>query len=107
MKNTAENDMINSLFEAILSLGSVEECVAFFKDICTDKEIEAIAQRLKVAKMLAEKRTYTEIVTETGASTATISRVNRTLNDSTYGLASVIVRITKQAEYSDLRPERS
>lgn len=78
LKNKATDD----LFEAILTLKNVDECYKFFEDVCTVKEIQAISQRLEVAKMLLEKRVYSDIVKETGASTATISRVNRSL---TYG----------------------
>ena len=58
-----------------------DECYKFFEDVCTVKEIQAISQRLEVAKMLVEKRVYSDIVKETGASTATISRVNRSLSE--------------------------
>ncbi len=68
------------LFKAILTLESVDECYAFFEDICTPQELKAIAQRLHVAKLLTEDCVYNEIVKRTGASTATISRVNKTLN---------------------------
>lgn len=67
------------LFEAVLSLKNTEECYAFFDDLCTIKEIQAITQRFAVAKMLRQNTVYSEIVEKTGASTATISRVNRSL----------------------------
>lgn len=70
----------DSLFEAILKLENLEECYRFFEDICTIKEVQAIAQRLEVAKLLKQNKTYNEIESETGASTATISRINRSLN---------------------------
>ncbi len=70
----------DSLFEAILSLENMDECYRFFEDICTIKEIQAIAQRLEVAKLLKNNKTYNEIEETTGASTATISRINRSLN---------------------------
>ncbi|MBE5757259.1 MAG: TrpR YerC/YecD [Clostridiales bacterium] len=66
-------------FEAILKLNSIEDCRLFFEDICTIKELEGISQRLEVAKLLKEKKNYQEISKITGASTATISRVNRCL----------------------------
>ena len=66
-------------FEAILKLKSIEDCRLFFEDICTIKELEGISQRLEVAKLLREKKNYQEISKITGASTATISRVNRCL----------------------------
>ena len=70
----------DELFEAILKLENEEECYRFFEDICTIKEIESIAQRLEVAKLLKINKTYNEIEKKTGASTATISRINRALN---------------------------
>ncbi|KNF07263.1 Trp operon repressor family [Gottschalkia purinilytica] len=70
----------DELFEAILKLETIEECYRFFEDICTIKEIKSITQRLQVAKLLRLEKTYNEIEEETGASTATISRVNRVLN---------------------------
>lgn len=84
------------LFEAILTLQNVDECYAFFEDICTVKEIKSIAQRFVVAKMLTEKRVYSDIVTETGASTATISRVNRSLNYGNDGYQLVFGRMNKE-----------
>ena len=70
-KSRFQNKDINELFEAILSLKNEEECYRFFEDICTVNEINAIAQRLQVAKLLSEKKTYTEIEKQTRASTAT------------------------------------
>ncbi|WP_251424545.1 YerC/YecD family TrpR-related protein [Veillonella agrestimuris] len=69
----------DELFEAILHLESIEECYAFFEDICTVNELKALAQRLQVAKMLRAGESYERIVEDTGASTATISRVKRSL----------------------------
>lgn len=76
-----KNDFNDLFFDAILTLKSREECYSFFSDACTPKEISAIAQRFAVAKMLNEKQIYNDIVKATGASTATISRVNRSIND--------------------------
>lgn len=67
------------LFQAILQLKTPEECYNFFEDLCTVPEIKAMSQRLVVARMLTQKKVYSTIVEETGASTATISRVNRSL----------------------------
>ena len=75
--NLLENEGYNLLVKAILSLNTKEECDAFLEDIMTKKEVLDIAQRLLVAKMLSEQTVYNKIVEETGASTATISRVNR------------------------------
>jgi TrpR-related protein YerC/YecD len=70
---------IDQLFEAILTLKSVEECYVFFDDLCTVNEIQSMSQRLEVARMLGKGSTYNQIESETGASTATISRVKRCL----------------------------
>ena len=71
---------VDLFFEGILCLENKEECYKFFEDVCTIKELSAIAQRFEVAKMLREEKTYIDIAKKTGASTATISRVNRSLN---------------------------
>lgn len=73
------SELMDKLFTAILSLSDIEECYRFFEDICTIGELKAMAQRLEVARMLAEGLTYDDIVSATGASTATISRVKRCL----------------------------
>ncbi|MBM7587573.1 TrpR-related protein YerC/YecD [Bacillus pakistanensis] len=79
---------LDQLFKAVLSLKDLEECYRFFDDLCTINEIQSLAQRLEVARMLQEGKTYHKIETETGASTATISRVKRCLNygNDTYQL---------------------
>jgi len=76
-----KSDFSDQLFDAILTLKTREECYSFFSDACTPKEIDAIAQRFVVAKMLNDKCVYNEIIEKTGASTATISRVNRSINE--------------------------
>ena len=73
------NKNIEYLYETILKIETMQECEALFDDLCTKTELASISQRLVVAKMLSEKRIYSDIVAETGASTATISRVNRSL----------------------------
>lgn len=80
MNPKIKNSNTDALFKAILTLKTVEECYCFFDDLCTVPEIKAMAQRYVVAKMLSEGEIYNDIVKETGASTATISRVNRSLN---------------------------
>ena len=80
-----KSEQTDALFEAILTLDTMDDCYRFFEDICTIKEIQAIAQRLEVAKQLRENKTYNEIEAETGASTATISRMNRSLNHGADG----------------------
>ena len=79
-------------FKAIVSIKDMDECIDFFTDMCTPKEILAIAQRYTVAKMLKERRVYSEIVNETGASTATVSRVKRVLMDGTGAISDLIER---------------
>lgn len=83
------------LFDAILTLKTREECYAFFEDLCTVTELKAISQRYVVATMLNDKRVYSDIVNETGASTATISRVNRSLIYGSDGYAMVFERLKR------------
>lgn len=84
---------INYLVDAILSLESREECCNFLEDICTISEIKAMAQRIEVAQMLDAKVVYSDIVRKTGASTTTISRVNRALNYGAGGYRAVLEKI--------------
>ena len=86
------------LFSAILSLENKEECYTFFEDICTINELLSLSQRFEVAKMLREHKTYLEIADKTGASTATISRVNRSLNYGNDGYDMVFERIGMGSE---------
>ncbi|WP_027717809.1 YerC/YecD family TrpR-related protein [Desulfovirgula thermocuniculi] len=85
--------LLDELFAAILTLRDIDECYQFFEDICTVAELKAMAQRLAVAKMLQENRTYAEIAARTGASTATISRVKRCLNYGADGYKLVLARL--------------
>ena len=80
MKEKLEIKNLDDLYEAILQLETVEECRLFFKDLCTIPELKALSQRFQVAKLLMENHVYSDIVAETGASTATISRVNRSIS---------------------------
>lgn len=84
------------LYNAVLKLETSEDCDRFFKDLCTMQELVSMAQRLKVAKLLTEKKIYNTIVSETGASTATISRVNRTLNYGNNGYDLVFDRMNPE-----------
>lgn len=95
MSKKIRTEAVDSLFEAILSLREKEECYAFFEDVCTVNELLSLSQRFEVAKMLREKRTYLEIAEKTGASTATISRVNRSLNYGNDGYEMVFDRMGK------------
>lgn len=90
-----QNQETTELFEAILELGNVEECYAFFIDVCTVSELQAMAQRLQVAKMLEKQVTYNEIVQKTGASTATISRVKKCLEYGAGGYEYILEKIKK------------
>ncbi len=97
MNANLNEESINYLFEAITTLETVDDCRRFFEDLCTIPELKAMSQRLMVAKMLNEKIVYSKIVGETGASTATISRVNRSLNyNSCEGYALVFERLKKK-----------
>ena len=89
------------LFEAILTLETEEECFNFFEDVCTVNELLSIAQRFAVAKMLKEDNTYLEVAEKTGASTATISRVNRSLNYGKDGYELVFSRMNLDKEKKD------
>ncbi len=86
------------LFEAILKLETTEECYRFFEDILTLKELESISQRLRVAEMLAAERSYQEICRETGASTATISRVNRCLLSGSGGYRMMLEKMKEDID---------
>lgn len=83
MRKSDEN--LALLYKAVLTLKNEKECAAFFEDLCTPQELSAIAQRLHVASMLTDGNVYNSIVEATGASTATISRVNKTLTYQTAG----------------------
>ena len=86
---------VDELFKAVLLLENEEECYRFFEDICTIKEVEAISQRLQVAKMLNEKTTYNDIEKETKASTATISRINKCLQYGADGYKLILDRLAE------------
>ena len=77
MNKKIKTEAVDFLFEAILSLKDKEECYTFFEDVCTINELLSLSQRFEVAMMLDQGKVYTEIAAKTGASTATISRVNR------------------------------
>ena len=89
----ARRRMIDELFDAVLTLEDREDCYRFFEDICTINEIHAIAQRLQVAKLLSEKKTYSDIESITKASTATISRINKCLVYGADGYKRVLERL--------------
>ena len=95
MSKAVVTQELDRLFDGILKLKTREECYAFFEDVCTVNELQSIAQRFEVAAMLRQKNTYLEIAQKTGASTATISRVNRSLNFGSDGYEMVFERINE------------
>ena len=86
-------DNMDKFFEAVMSLKNIEECYEFFEDLCTIRELKDFEQRFTVARMLADKCVYNEIAQKTGASTATISRVNRALMYGSDGYKKVLERM--------------
>lgn len=101
-KKGIRNEAVEQLFEAVLSLKDKEECFSFFEDICTVNELLSLAQRFDVGVRLLNRNTYQEISGATGASTATISRVNRLLNDEKDGIEMAAARLKKKLE----KPEK-
>lgn len=96
MSKKIRTEAVDHLFEAILCLQNAEECYSFFEDICTVNELLSLSQRYEVASMLRNHNTYLEIAEKTGASTATISRVNRSLNYGSDGYDMVFSRINQK-----------
>ena len=95
MVKKLKSEPVDQLFEAILTLQTKEECYSFFEDLCTVNELLSLSQRFEVATMLRQKKTYLEIADKTGASTATISRVNRSLTYGNDGYELVFDRMKK------------
>ena len=93
MSKKIRTEEVDHLFDAILSLKDKEECYTFFEDVCTVNEVLSLSQRFEVAHMLREQKTYLDIAEKTGASTATISRVNRSLNYGNDGYDMVFERL--------------
>ncbi len=93
MQSKNKKPQTDVLYTAILSLQSMEECAAFFEDLCTITELNAMAQRLQVAALLKEKMVYSDIAAKTGASSATISRVARFLNYGNGGYETILSRL--------------
>ena len=98
MNKKIKTDAVDSLFDAVLCLRSREECYSFFEDLCTVNELLSLSQRFEVAAMLKDGKTYLEIAEKTGASTATISRVNRSLNYGNDGYELLFDRMEKKSE---------
>lgn len=101
MNGKLRDESTDMLFQGILSLGSLDDCYAFFEDICTIAEIKSLAQRLQVAAMLRGGKTYIEICELTGVSTATISRVNRSLEYGADGYKIVLDKLGIEETHSD------
>ena len=96
MSKNIHTEAVDQLFDAILCLKNREECYTFFEDVCTINELLSLSQRFEVAKMLRERKTYLEISEKTGASTATISRVNRSLTYGNDGYDMIFKRLEKE-----------
>ena len=96
MVKQLKSEPVAHLFEAILTLKSKEECYSFFEDLCTVNELLSLSQRFEVAAMLKEHKTSLEIAEKTGASTATISRVNRSLTYGNDGYEMVFSRMKEE-----------
>lgn len=96
MGKDIRTEAVEQLFEAIMTLEAKDECFRFFEDLCTVNELLSLAQRFQVAKMLRENHTYLEVAEKTGASTATISRVNRSLNYGNDGYDMVFSRMSSE-----------
>lgn len=95
MNKKIQTAAVDHLFEAVLCLNNKEECYSFFEDLCTVNELLSLSQRYEVASMLRDRKTYLEIAEKTGASTATISRVNRSLNYGNDGYDMIFERLEK------------
>ena len=96
MNKKIKTEAVDFLFDAILTLKDRDECYSFFEDLCTVNELLSLSQRFEDAAMLREHRTYLEIAEKTGASTATISRVNRSLNYGNDGYDMTFDRLGKK-----------
>ena len=101
MSKKIRTEAVDYLFQGILSLEDKEECYTFFEDVCTINELLSISQRFEVAKMLRDQKTYLDIAEKTGASTATISRVNRSLNYGNDGYDMVFQRLQNGTEQTE------
>ncbi len=98
MSRNLKTEAVDFLFDAVLALENREGCYRFFEDVCTVNELQALSQRFEVAHMLRNSRTYMDIAETTGASTATISRVNRSLNYGHDGYDMVLKRLADKKQ---------
>ncbi len=106
MSKNLRTEAVNELFQAVLTLKDTEDCYRFFEDVCTVNELLSLSQRFEVAKMLTEGKTYLEIADKTGASTATISRVNRSLLYGDDGYSMVFSRMNIKPGENKEKKER-
>lgn len=104
MNEKGKRQDTKELFESILELKNVEECELFFDDLCTVSELNALSQRINVAKLLRENMVYSDIAKQTGASSATISRVARCLNYGNGGYAIALDRTDNKTKKEDILP---
>ena len=107
MNKKIKTESVDALFQAVLSLQTKEECYSFFEDLCTVNELLSLSQRFEVATMLRDKKTYLEIAEKTGASTATISRVNRVFSYGVGGFRTMIDRRKQAVAEGTDAPENS
>lgn len=98
MNDKLKDENLDYLFKAILKLENLEECYNFFEDLCTVQELQTLSQRIHVAKLLSEQKVYNDIVAKTGASTATISRVNRSIRYGNDGYKVIFERLKADEE---------
>ncbi len=106
MSKKLRTEAVDNLFDAVLSLQNREECYTFFEDVCTVNELLSLSQRFEVARMLRDQKTYLDIAEKTGASTATISRVNRALNYGNDGYDMVFARMSGQdSDKEKIKPD--
>lgn len=94
--NNLNEELLNNFYEAILELEDVEECRAFFEDVCTINELKDLSSRLEVARLLKEGKVFNEIIKITGASSATIGRVNKCLRYGPGGYKSILEKLEKK-----------
>ena len=106
MSKKIRTEAVDHLFDAILTLQNKEECYTFFEDVCTVNELLSLSQRYEVARMLRAQKTYLDIAEKTGASTATISRVNRSLNYGNDGYDMVFARTKVNEEEEEEKEEK-
>ena len=98
MNGKLKDSNVDFLFKAVLALENIDECYDFFEDLCTVTELKALSQRIVVAKMLSDKQVYSEIVSKTGASTATISRISKCYEYGSGGYKNVIEKLKEEKQ---------